>query len=250
LNRGAEQAALQRDAQQFFEQGGPLSAPEQFQRQQLQRFQPLPVVEEDWHQQFQRVTLSNFPAPQQFMTPNQLGKQPESHSSPPWQDEFTRFQNPPPKHFSYQPQVQHRLATLPYASSVSYEQQTIQQPGTQDAIFDDEAFELAFAQVEKALQPAVVVEPEPIIEEEPKLSAQEEADRLAQTAGELFDKLQHERDTNEKFRNSTFMALMKKLRDREVVVSGNEMVEISTLSKSESKDHREDKEFGFQELQR
>ena len=183
------------------------------------------------------------------MTPNQLGKQPESQNSSPWQGEFTRFQNPPPKHFSYQPQVQHRLAALPYASSVPYEQQTIQQPVTHEQIFDDEAFELAFAEVENAVQPALVVEPEPIVEEEPKLSPQEEADRLAQTAGELFDRLQHERDTNEKFRNSTFMALMKKLRDREVIVSGNEMVETSTFTKSESQDE-EDKEFGLQEFQR
>jgi len=92
-----------------------------------------------------------------------------------------------------------------------------------DAIFDDEAFEQAFAEAESATHA-----PEPIpqeVAEEPKLSPEEEADRLAQTAGELFDRLQYERETDEKFRNSKFMALMQKLRDREVVVSGNEMVE-------------------------
>jgi len=94
-----------------------------------------------------------------------------------------------------------------------------------DAIFDDEAFEQAFAEAESA---TIAHPPEPIpqeVAEEPKLSPEEEADRLAQTAGELFDRLQYERETDEKFRNSKFMALMQKLRDREVVVSGNEMVE-------------------------
>ena len=73
--------------------------------------------------------------------------------------------------------------------------------------------------------------PEPE-QEEPKLSEKEEADQLAQTAGELFDRLQYERETDDKFRNSSFMALMKKLRDREVVVSGNDMVESTSVNKN------------------
>ena len=96
--------------------------------------------------------------------------------------------------------------------------------------FEDEAFELAFAEAESVAQAPVQQEPELIEEEEqPKLSEQEDADRLAETAGELFDRLRHERDTDEKFRNSTFLALMKRLRDREVVVAGNDMVETSSL---------------------
>ena len=98
-----------------------------------------------------------------------------------------------------------------------------------DSKFEDEAFELAFAEAENATQPPATVVEHESMEEEFKLTQMEEADRLAQTAGELFDRLQHERDTDEKFRNSTFMALMKKLRDREVVVSGNEMVESSSM---------------------
>jgi len=95
--------------------------------------------------------------------------------------------------------------------------------------FEDEAFELAFAEAESAVYPAMAPEPE---QEEPKLSEKEEADQLAQTAGELFDRLQYERETDDKFRNSSFMALMKKLRDREVVVSGNDMVESTSVNKN------------------
>jgi len=92
-----------------------------------------------------------------------------------------------------------------------------------DPMFDDEAFEQAFAEAESAIHLPGPVRQE--MEEPPQLSPEEEADRLAQTAGELFERLEYERNTDEKFRNSKFMALMKKLRDKEVVVSGNNMVE-------------------------
>lgn len=120
--------------------------------------------------------------------------------------------------------------TAPQFDQIPHLQQTTPQTLI-DPKFEDEAFELAFAEAENAVQPSAIVE-EPEVElgkEESKLSEKEEGDRLAQTAGELFDRLQHERETDEKFRNSTFMALMKKLRDREVVVAGNDIVESSTL---------------------
>ena len=123
---------------------------------------------------------------------------------------------------------------MAYTTSLPFDQNSLQAPII-DPQFEDEAFELAFAEAENAAQPpSAILEPEPEpVEEEPKLSEKEEGDRLAQTAGELFDSLQHERDTDEKFRNSTFMALMKKLRDREVVVVGNDMVESSSPQKEE-----------------
>lgn len=51
----------------------------------------------------------------------------------------------------------------------------------------------------------------------------EEADELARTAGLLLETMKNEQ--NPKFKNSQFLGLMKQLRDREVVVEGNEMVE-------------------------
>lgn len=121
---------------------------------------------------------------------------------------------------------------MAYTAGPPLEQHLQQQTSQQyDPKFEDEAFELAFAEAESAVQPATIPEPsEPEAQgERLKLSEKEEADQLAQTAGELFDRLQHERETDDKFRNSSFMALMKKLRDREVVVSGNDMVESSSL---------------------
>lgn len=50
-----------------------------------------------------------------------------------------------------------------------------------------------------------------------------EADELARTAGLLLEGVKHEQ--NPKFQNSAFMGLMKQLRDGEVIVDGNTMVE-------------------------
>jgi len=224
LHRGPEQVALQRDAQQFFQQARsfPGIAHDTFQRNQLP---PLHQPEEDWHRQFQKVNIST--PPPQFLSQNQLDKQPDRFISSQWHDEYARFQTPSTP-FSFQPQVQHRLASV-YTTSLPYEQ-TSQSPSIVPQ-FEDEAFELAFAEAENAVH---VAEIEPEIEEQPKLSEKEEADRLAKTAGELFDRLQHERETNEKFRNSSFMALMKKLRDREVVVEGNKMVDSMSLHAGET----------------
>lgn len=52
-----------------------------------------------------------------------------------------------------------------------------------------------------------------------------EADALAQTAGELLDSVRHEQ--NDKFQQSTFLALMRRIRDREVEVKGDEFREVS-----------------------
>lgn len=50
-------------------------------------------------------------------------------------------------------------------------------------------------------------------------------DELARTAGELLDKVQHEQ--SKKFKESSFLALMRQLRDREVRVQGDGIVEVS-----------------------
>jgi hypothetical protein len=50
-----------------------------------------------------------------------------------------------------------------------------------------------------------------------------DADELARTAGELLTSVQH--DTSDKFQNSQFLALMRKIRDGEVKVQGEEFKE-------------------------
>ena len=55
--------------------------------------------------------------------------------------------------------------------------------------------------------------------------ANHEADELARTAGQLLDNLKH--DQSEKFQRSAFLALMRQLRDKEVRVEGDQMVDVS-----------------------
>ena len=50
-----------------------------------------------------------------------------------------------------------------------------------------------------------------------------DGDELARTAALLLENVKHE--TNPKFQNSQFLGLMKQLRDGEIVVEGNQMVE-------------------------
>lgn len=50
-----------------------------------------------------------------------------------------------------------------------------------------------------------------------------DADELARTAGQLLSAVQH--DTSDKFQNSQFLALMRKIRDGEVRVEGEEFKE-------------------------
>ncbi|EXJ65540.1 hypothetical protein A1O7_01881 [Cladophialophora yegresii CBS 114405] len=53
-----------------------------------------------------------------------------------------------------------------------------------------------------------------------------DADELARTAGELLNSVSH--DTSEKFQNSQFLQLMRKIRDREVEVQNDDLQETST----------------------
>ena len=52
-----------------------------------------------------------------------------------------------------------------------------------------------------------------------------EADDLARTAGDLLNALKH--DQSEKFQQSTFLSLMRRIRDREVEVKGDDLEEVS-----------------------
>jgi hypothetical protein len=206
------------DAQHFFEAAG--TRPPLIQHP-LNRNFPSSVIHER-ELQFQQPHI--FP-PDQVQVPPPLGSFPAQTNGvlpSSWQDEFARFQAPPSsQQNSYLSSVQQRISSMSLTSGVPFETQTWIPP--LDRKTEDDAFELAFAQAESAIRPPpTIADPE---EEHQKLSEAEEADLLAQTARELHDRLQHECDNDEKFKNSTFMALMKKLSNRDVIVSGNKIVE-------------------------
>jgi len=54
---------------------------------------------------------------------------------------------------------------------------------------------------------------------------QRDNDDLSRAAGELVDKLQT--NTSAKFQNSSFLALMRRVRDKEIIVEGDKMIESS-----------------------
>lgn len=53
----------------------------------------------------------------------------------------------------------------------------------------------------------------------------DEGDELARTAGTLLENVQH--DQSQKFKQSNFLSLMRQLRDREVRVEGDKLVDVS-----------------------
>ena len=55
-----------------------------------------------------------------------------------------------------------------------------------------------------------------------------EADELARTAGQLLDNVKH--DQSVKFQQSNFLSLMRQLRDKEVRVDGDKIVDVSNSS--------------------
>ncbi|MCJ1373188.1 hypothetical protein MMC20_004415 [Loxospora ochrophaea] len=63
----------------------------------------------------------------------------------------------------------------------------------------------------------------------------DQSDVLARTAGQLLENLKHEQDP--KFQQSNFLSLMRQLRDKEVRVEGNQMVEVSSPSSSRQMKH-------------
>jgi hypothetical protein len=133
--------------------------------------------------------------------------------------------------------------------------QSMQQAPTQQ--FDESAFEAAFdqARADMELQATDVDQKdtqqnlqeiskvdvvEPVMQQEIRvgsdLIAQSEkqdpqnrsrdGDELARTAGQLLDSVRNEQ--NQKFQQSNFLALMRRIRDREVEVEGDAFREVST----------------------
>ncbi|KAF2401303.1 hypothetical protein EJ06DRAFT_385607 [Trichodelitschia bisporula] len=75
-------------------------------------------------------------------------------------------------------------------------------------------------------EPAIVVREEEQQGETKETEKPSEEDDLARTAGQLLDSVSHE--TNTKFQESVFLQLMRRIRDREVRVEGENFVEVGT----------------------
>lgn len=126
--------------------------------------------------------------------------------------------------------------TLPQTSTTLPAQQ-LQPQAQATADIDDAAFEAAFAAAAATLSstssPSSLPAPTEEKQQEQETVKQEEeekeeeynqTDDIAKTAGNLLDSLSSE--SSKKFRESEFMALMRRLRDGEVRVVGDRMVEV------------------------
>ncbi|MCO5598712.1 hypothetical protein L7F22_052810 [Adiantum nelumboides] len=104
--------------------------------------------------------------------------------------------------------------------------QNVQQTG-QSLASDTDQWNTAFSAIEQHQEPV----PSAQISEIPEQNAEQaqrpidpnEADELAKTAGRLVSTVEHE--TNDKFKQSKFLNLMRKVRDRQAGIQGTDIVE-------------------------
>ncbi|KAF9251551.1 hypothetical protein DTO013E5_4022 [Penicillium roqueforti] len=212
-----------------------------------------------WASDFQNLQISGPAHPvAQLQRPNIAPA--TAHGG--WHSEFmtqqrgpmSQTQQTPQMHGAYQPAFAPSYQM--YGSSMNQMQpsQVMQTEQHHMQQFDESAFEAAFdqaradmelqgvdaAQLDTQKQSQETNEvgiPEPVTQEHirlgsdliPKSEKQDpetrnrDADELARTAGQLLDSVRNE--TSEKFQQSNFMALMRRIRDREVEVEGDDFRE-------------------------
>jgi hypothetical protein len=139
------------------------------------------------------------------------------------------------------------IADLEYTGTSSFslfhDASQTSQEFTATEIFDEPAFEAAFAEARaevETFENELSQQGETTISGEivgsvrigsdtipSQLDGVDESDELAKTAGQLLDSVRH--DQSQKFKESNFLALMRQLRDREVTVEGDEFRQVSTL---------------------
>lgn len=125
--------------------------------------------------------------------------------------------------------------------------QTLVQPTKPEEAFDESAFEAAFDQARAEVemqendttqdreQTSIGDEEQlkigsdtiPHVEKSDAVNSTDNSDELARTAGQLLDSVSH--DQSQKFKDSNFLALMRRIRDREVRVEGDEFRDVSTF---------------------
>ncbi|KAK9381570.1 uncharacterized protein V2V93DRAFT_367295 [Kockiozyma suomiensis] len=179
----------------------------QHQQQQQQQLQSAsPSSTDMWHQDFMQFLDAPVPSQNQKQIPQQqIFQQPAGSTYMPM---YPQMQMPEPimhNTLSYNADQQQQQALHPAAFEVQ-----------QSKVFDD-----AFDQIER--ETAVDTAREEVESDADDKDKQVGDDGLSAVAGELLQSLQGNK--TQKFKDSTFLALMRRLRDKEVVVQGNRMVE-------------------------
>lgn len=207
----------------------------------------------DWASDFQNMQISG-PA---HHVPHLQHMSPSPAIAGGWQTEFMgQQQRQPPAHAQQAPGM-NRAFQPAFAPSYPMQSTSMMQPQQQRQEhhapaekFDESAFEAAFEQagadmdielqtnatetVQDSNRETAEENADPVVHEAirigsdtiPQADKGRGADELARTAGELLDRVQH--DQSQKFQQSNFLALMRRIRDREVQVEGDEFREVST----------------------
>lgn len=191
-----------------------------------------------------------------------------SSPMPAWATDFSRqLQTPSPAGVATPPsEVQHAYLQQPqhglfipqisYAQAMPMQMQHWQPPIQQQPAFQEAGpriqeidasvqtsnWESAFMQ-HLAASPAQASQTAPATQEDAKhpvytarpvsptlMPNRDDGDLLSRTAGELLNNVSHDLQSNDKMRNSSFMRLMQKLRDKEVTVEGDQMVDKAASS--------------------
>ena len=130
------------------------------------------------------------------------------------------------KWWANDPLLKPRVGTDSYGLS----EQLLQSIIAHQRIFLDQSDSEKFADSYPTLEPKIGSDA--ILEEASKGQKEHdsahEADELARTAGQLLDNLKDEH--SQKFQDSSFLALMRQLRDKEVRVEGDQMVDVSSAA--------------------
>jgi hypothetical protein len=128
-------------------------------------------------------------------------------------------------------------------------------PRQGDEMYDDAAFEQAFEAANSELAQQGSLEPGRglpsadalndymrLVDVEAEAAqrqhdepGEEDPDELARTAGQLLDSVRD--NQSQKFQESTFLSLMRRIRDREVRVEGDRMVEVGNIPSMTAVDH-------------
>ncbi|ODM22176.1 hypothetical protein SI65_03022 [Aspergillus cristatus] len=225
-------------------------------------YHPMPGHMEtpNWASDFQRLQISGPSHPiHQQPGPSMASQQgwqnefmAQQRPHQPQQQQAPGLQHHQPYGYGFQLSSAQNYSLSSAQMNTFQPQETVESQQPQANAFDESAFEAAFEQakatmeleetntaqthaeiVNESAQFDSTVQPETHEEIRigsdtiaPKEDAQgrpNDADELARTAGQLLNSVSHE--TNEKFQQSNFLALMRRIRDREVQIEGDEFRE-------------------------